>query len=679
MSETVVWLLAFLALYAAFCLFWGFTAAGLARDARSFFLADRNLPAWVFVLAGTAASFSGFMVFVEPDLVRTGGFPAATLALAAITIPLAGVIVMKRQWMLARRYGYVTPVEMAGEYYASETLRLLMLLVALVFAVPFVGLQISAAGTLIASATGGLLDRTLAMWLTSGIVFTYVVFGGLRAAAYVATLQALLLGAGMVGLGVASYLPFGGFGGFAEALGRMQAAGLSAQGDGPGGPFSFFDVPGVVQFVGGLGWEASDGGIWTGVMILSLALGLMGMQLVPSFGMLGFAARNPKGFRAQQTWAAAGTMGALLLLFPVAIGLAPHFLGGSPGADAAGLTVAPALAGPPPAGAVGAMVGWVGQAAPWFAAVFVVCALAAVQALAAITLSTTSTMLVRDVFRRYIRPDLSIEEQRFYARIAIALIMVVALLVASFAPGAQAMLGALALGYGLQLLPVLVGVCWLPWITPAAAVTGLATGLLFVTFTDSFGIALAGFFGLELPWGRWPWTVHSAGWGIVFNVAVVILISLISQRADDRARRQPVHDFLSSHAGIAPNRHTMRPVAWAATLAWIFLAIGPGVLFGNVAFGSGSTAAAGPETWRLGIPPLWGWQILWWALGVMLLWLLATRMRMSTPPVAPIEPLPRSQRPPSTFDGGGKAVADTWFWIIVTAAAAAVLANWIFG
>jgi Na+/proline symporter len=672
----VVWLLAFVALYWVFCLYWGFATARLATDAKSFFLADRNLPAWVFVLAATGASFSGWMYFGHPELVHAGGFPAATLALAAITIPLGGVIVLKRQWMLAKRYGYVTPAEMLGEYYGSETLRLLVLLIAVAFAVPFVGMQLGAAGSLLATVSGGAIDRSSAMWITTAVVFTYVCFGGLRAAAYVGALQALLLGAGIVGLGTVAYWHLGGFGSFNSDLARMSEAGVAVQGSGANGPFSFFEVPGVIQFTDGLGWENPDGGIWTGVMILSYAVGLMGLQLVPSFSMLGFAARSPKGFRAQQTWAAGGVMGAVLILFPVAQGLGAHFLGTNPAVTAAGLEVAPLMADGRGAGVVAGLTTQLTAASPWFAALFAVCALAAVQGLTALTLSTTSTMLVRDIYRRYVEPDLDVEGQRLYARIVMAVMIVVALLVASFAPHAQAMLGSLSIGFGVQLLPVLVGLCWLPWITPPAALVGLATGMLFVTFTEPFGIALAGFFGLDLPWGRWPWTIHSAGWGIVFNVAVCFLISLISQRRDDRARRQPYHDFLASHAGLAPQRHVMRPVAWAATLAWLFFAVGPGVLFGNFAFGDVVEGGAG---WQVGMPPLWGWQVLWWALGVMLLWLLATRMRMSTVPVARIDLMPRSQRPPATFEAGGTAMARNWFWIIVSAAAVAVLLNWMFG
>ncbi|HUG62971.1 MAG TPA: hypothetical protein VMP03_14060, partial [Methylomirabilota bacterium] len=403
---------------------------------------------------------------------------------------------------------------------------------------------------------------------------------------------------------------------------------------------------------------------------LSYALGLMGMQLSPAFSMLGFSARSPKGFRAQQTWAAGAAMGVLLLVFALAQGLGPIVLPGELGAGAAGPDADPA------AGIVAALAAWIGDAAPWFGALFAVCALAAVHGLVALTLSTTSTMLVRDVYRRYVDPDLDIPGQQFHARIAMALIAVVALLVATFAPEAHAAMGSLAVGFGLQLLPLLVGLCWIAWITPPAAVVGFATGLLFVLFTDNFGIALAGFFGLELPWGRWPWTIHSAGWGIVANVVVCGAISLISQRRDDRARRQPYHDFLAAHAGLAPNRHVLRPVAWAVALAWLFFAIGPGVVFGNFAFGD---PAAGFDAWALGIPPLWAWQFLWWALGVLMLWFLASRMRMSTAPDRRIELLPRSQRPPSTFAGGEGEVAFRWFWIIVGAGATAVLLNWMFG
>ena len=527
MSEQAVWLLVALALYSAFCLYWGVSVASHAQDAKSFFLADRRLPAWVFVLAATGVSFSGWIFLGHPDIIYRDGFSFAQVSLCAITVPLAGVLVLKRQWMLGKRYGFVTPGEMLGEYYDSEFLRILVLIVALIFAVPFAGMQISAVGALLAYISNGAFDRLGAMWLLSGIVFVYVGFGGLRAAAYVGALQALLLGAGIVAVGVIVYWQAEGFGAFNVTIGKLGASGDL-------GPHPF-EIPGVMVFNRGLGIETPAGGIWTASMILSYCLALMGLQLAPHFSVLAFAARSPKGFAPQQTWASAAIMGAILVIFSVAPGLGAHL---EPGADPGRNDV----------GAVALVIASIGARSPWFLALLGVCALAAVQGLVALQLSATSTIVVRDFYRRYVNPDLDIEGQRLYARVAMALLLVIALVVATFAPEAQAELGALALGFGLQLLPALVGLCWFRWITREGATVGLVFGLLAVIFTEKFGLSLAEFVGVHLPWGRWPWTLHSAGWGIVCNVVACVVTSLISQRDSERARRGGYHAFLTAYA-----------------------------------------------------------------------------------------------------------------------------------
>jgi solute:Na+ symporter, SSS family len=33
-----------------------------------------------------------------------------------------------------------------------------------------------------------------------------------------------------------------------------------------------------------------------------------------------------------------------------------------------------------------------------------------------------------------------------------------------------------------------------------------------------------------------------------------------------------------------------------------------------------------------GMPSIWAWQLLWWALGVFMMWFLAYKMEMSTIP-----------------------------------------------
>ena len=130
-------------------------------------------------------------------------------------------------------------------------------------------------------------------------------------------------------------------------------------------------------------------------------------------------------------------------------------------------------------------------------------------------------------------------------------------------------------------------------------------------------------------------TMHSAGWGIVFNLGLAILISAVTQNAQEREHRMTFHRFLGEHAGLAPSKRGLVPIAWIITLAWFFFGIGPGAVVGNWVFGDPTDAS----TWLFGIPSIWTWQLLFWALGVFMMWFLAVKMEMSTVPTREVEEL----------------------------------------
>ena len=143
--------------------------------------------------------------------------------------------------------------------------------------------------------------------------------------------------------------------------------------------------------------------------------------------------------------------------------------------------------------------------------------------------------------------------------------------------------------------------------------------------TESIGQNLI---GDVLPWGRWPWTMHSAFWGIFVNLLVAIPISYQTQNSRARAHRQKYHDFLQDHAGLSKSKQSLKPAAWIITLAWLFFGIGPGAVIGNDIFGAPNDAA----NWTFGIPSIWAWHIIFWLLGVGMMWFLAYKMEMSTMP-----------------------------------------------
>ncbi len=308
MNSSILWLSFFVILYWLYCIYWGIKGASSAHTATDYFIAGRQIPIWVFVLAATATSFSGWTFVGHPGLLYRDGFQYAFASFYAITIPLTGVVFLKRQWMLGKRFGYVTPGEMLSHYFQSDLIRILVVLVALVFSIPYLGIQLRASGFLFNVLTDGMLGVEVGMWLLSAVVFIYVASGGLRAVAYVDTMQCILLALGIVAIGMITLNYVGGWERLNEGIAALAASDTKRT---PDGYSHYLAIPGVIQFVPD-GTKAV-GGSWTGMMILTYMFALMGIQAAPAFSMWAFSNKNPKPFAPQQVWASSLGIGIILI------------------------------------------------------------------------------------------------------------------------------------------------------------------------------------------------------------------------------------------------------------------------------------------------------------------------------------------------------------------------------
>jgi solute:Na+ symporter, SSS family len=640
LESKVVWLYTFVALYWAYCIYWGVKSARMAKTAGDYFIAGRQISMWVFVLAATATSFSGWTFMGHPGLVYRDGFQYAYASFYTITIPFTGVMFLKRQWMLGKRFGYVTPGEMLSDYFQGDGIRILTVLVALLFSIPYLGVQLGASGFLFNVLTDGAVDVETGMWVLSAVVLIYVGTGGLRAVAYVDTLQCILLAAGIIIIGFIALNAAGGWDALNAGFAKLGASDVgkwsTTKGYGGGDYNAYFAIPGVIQFTAGLGKETPVGGLWTGVMVLTYMFALMGIQSAPAFTMWAFGNKDPKPFAPQQVWASSFGIGLILFFFTAFQGMGAHLLGANPAVSAAGLGINEIL--PPgiaenPDSIVPHYINTISDTVPWLVGLLAVCALAAMQSTGAAYMSTAGGMLTRDLYKRYLNPTASHAQQKFWGRIGVAFIVISALLVATYSRDALVLLGGLAVAFGFQMWPSLAAVTWFPWITRQGATLGLAAGLIAVIMTETIGQKL---FGGALPWGRWPWTMHSAGWGIFFNLLVCIPVSAMTQEEGAWAHRIKYHNFLREHAALSPEKKGLVPWAWAAAIAWLFFGVGPGAVIGNDVFGAPN---AGVDGWTFGIPSIWAWQILFWLLGVAMMWFLAYKMEMSTMPNTKVEAL----------------------------------------
>ena len=611
MNPKLFWLFSFVGLYWTYCLYWGFKGAKSSKTSADYFLAGRSIGIWVFVLAATATSFSGWTFIGHPGKIFTDGLPYAFASFYALTIPFTGVLFLRRQWVLGKAYKYITPGEMYSDYYGGDTIRMLTVLVAFLFSVPYLGVQLRASGDLFHVLTDGLISVELGMFALSTVVVIYVASGGLRSVAYVDCVQCILLALGIVILGCITVHFAGGWEGFKIGISKIVSQDIATKnGITPDGFSSKVAIPGSIQFVSS--GSKSVGGPWTGIMCMTYMFALMGIQSSPAFSMWSFANKTSRAFRWQQVVASSLIIGIILFTFTIFQGLGGHIL------ESNGI-----LQNTTDKNLVPQLINLMSSSAPWLVGLLAVCALAAMQSTGAAYMSTFSGMVTRDIYRHFFSKDASDKTQKFFGRLFVIIVAAAALIVAAKSTQAIVMLGGLAVAYGFQMYPALLGLCYFPKLSTKGVVSGLIAGLIAVTLTDK----TSAWFGV--PWGAYPLTIHSAGWGILVNLITVVLGSfLFPDPSEKNNRKVKRHKFLQSVSGLSPDRKKLVSFAWILTLVWFLIGFGPFATIGNTLFSDPNN----PITWApFGLPSLWVWQLLFLLYGIFVMWFLAFYMGLSKP------------------------------------------------
>ena len=611
MDAKIYWLLAFVGLYWSYCIFWGIKGAITSKTSEDYFVAGRSIGTWVFVLAATATSFSGWTFVGHPGKILTDGLPYAFASFYALTIPFTGVLFLRRQWVLGRVYNYVTPGEMYSDYYGGNSMRALTVLVAFLFSVPYLGIQLRASGALFNVLTDGLISTNLGMILLSTVVVIYVASGGLKSVAYVDCAQAILLALGIIVLGVITIKWIGGWNLFTEGIGvlvkndlisgnRLTLQGFSSR----------VAMPGSIQIVSS--GSNAVGGVWTGMMCMTYMFALMGIQSSPAFSMWAYANKTSKPFRWQQVVASSIVIGIILFTFTIIQGM---------GADVLVLngifeTISDSTLVPK-------LINLMSESAPWLVGLLAVCALAAMQSTGSAYMSTFSAMITRDIYKNYIDEEVTEYRQKFIGRLFVVVVAVAALVVAIISTDALVMLGGLAVAYGFQMYPALFGNLYCKWVSKTGVTMGLIAGLLAVTLTDKMSSIF------PLPWGAYPLTIHSAGWGIFFNIIFTGFGSYFFPDSDQKnLDKEKRHAFLSEVAGIPESKKKLVPLAYCLVIFWFLVGFGPFAMIGNTLFSDPNI----PATWApFNLPSIWIWQLVFLFFGIFVMWFLAFYMGFSQP------------------------------------------------
>ncbi len=575
----VTWVYIMLAIYIIYCFYWGLKGYFTEKTSAGYAIAGRSIPFFAFLLAATAASFSGWTFIGHPGLIWRDGLAYAFASFYVLTIPITGTFFNKRVWLMGKRYGFITPGDMYAYYFNSEPIRFLVVTTAVLYSIFYSAVQLMASAALFHIIAG--VPVTFGAIFMAFIVWFYVCTGGLKASTWVGVIQFVLLVGGIILLGfyVITAPQFGGWGKFSAAVAALDV--------------KFLEVPRVIHW--GLG-SAPGETAWTAVMILTYMFALMGIQSSPAFTMWTFGIKSPKPLAWQQAFMSTFVVGFALFFFTAFQGMGAKVLQVGGVAAFAGVnqaTVVPTL-----------MKEFL---PPFVLGIVFLGAIAAIHSTAAPYIGTGGSILLRDIYWRYIRKqEAGHAEQIWVNRILATLLTIGALAIGLTSKAALVILGALATAFGFVMYVLLLGVIWGFRFPSIGAVLGVLSGMIAVFLTYKI-------------WPR-PLSMHAAFWGTFSGLVVAYICRGLGFKDNEETikRQNEVRAFLDDIDAPSESGKAWRKVMMFVVPIWYFFAIGPACILGNNAFSFS------------GFTPLWSWQITWWILGIIMMWALCFKAQMAT-------------------------------------------------
>ena len=252
-----------------YALYFAAQTARLGSEPGDFLNAGMALPSWSVMFLLPAIGVAALGLERQLLLVTRYGLQASHVAIGLVTVAVAGVLIWNRLWVATRLASLRTPGEALGRYYDSIALRVIMLGLCVLFALPYSAHILSQAAQLVETATGGTISRSMAVWMCAITLAIPAIIGGWRGTILVLAMQALFLAVLLPGIMLFGEVVLGG---------DMFPTSPMPTADG-----IFWDrIPGVLQAYGGVGKNVPTGGIFTTIAISSTAISLVGIMCSPA-------------------------------------------------------------------------------------------------------------------------------------------------------------------------------------------------------------------------------------------------------------------------------------------------------------------------------------------------------------------------------------------------------------
>ncbi len=438
----------------------------------TYMVAGRALGFFVVFLNMAAVIYSGFAFLGASGWAYAFGAPVLYIWIYGALAYTFAFFFAPRIWGIAKDRGLLTQADYFMWRYGSKLLMVLTALVGIAFNIPYGQLQILTTKYVLDLSTYGALPTLHVAVVSFVLVMVYVFLGGMISVAITNVFLGAIMLAAMLGGGLAliAYY-FGGLPGLFEAVSAVKPEHTYL-------------------------WAAAGRNSIQWVITAAAGCGL-GFWVWPQLAQMVFPAKDPRVLRrsiVMTSW-----YHVLGILWASLTGLVALGIGMKLAvADHAFLALVRDTFGPVALGFIGAS------------------GMAAALSSAAGILLTQASLLARNIYQGWLRPQASEREVILVSRLGIALFTAISVVLAYTAPAYIVYL--LLVGYtGItQMFPGWVlGSIW-KWITREGVLAGLISGLVVGVLTCFV----------------WPdyLGVHSIVWGLIFNLPITLVVSKLTYR-----------------------------------------------------------------------------------------------------------------------------------------------------
>jgi solute:Na+ symporter, SSS family len=455
-----------------------------SRGPEGYVAGDRSLGFLVMYFVLGASIFSAFAFLGGPGWAYSRG-AASFYILAYGTVGLVPWYFFgPRVARLGRRFGYVTQAELFAHRFDSRALSAVLAVVSVIAFVPYLTLQIKGAGYVFNVVTEGRMPIWAGAAIAYGVVLAYVLASGVMGVAWTNTLQGMFMMVLAWSLGI--YLPYKLYGGVGAMFSRLAA-----------------EVPEMLAAPG----LAGDGSTWTwGAYSSAIVVSALGFSLWPHYFMKIYTARDVPTIKKTVVFYPTFQVFLIPILFIGFAGIL-RFPDVRP-ADAILPTILTSL-----------------DLSPLIIGLFCAGALAASMSTGDAILHAAGSVIVRDLYRPLVRPQLDDAAQTRLIRVLVVAVGLVAYYFAVVSDLDLVLLLLLSYGFLAQLFPILLATFFWRRATSAGVLAGLGAGFLAVITCNLW------------PGLQWH-GIHPGVWGLLCNVPLLVVVSLATKPMPEAHVRQ---------------------------------------------------------------------------------------------------------------------------------------------